>query len=94
MPAPNKVGEYIHAGMVVVGARMPFFEQLELNELAVLTESLAPDAIARAMREAWARASSGEGRARAKAAAHSWYRMETQARPILEVIQAAANGAG
>ena len=90
MPAPNKVGEYLHSGLTIVGLRMPYLEQLEIAGVAVLADELRPDSIASAVTKAWTELAGTEGRARALSIASTWYCMETQARPILRLIE---NGA-
>lgn len=86
MPAPNKVGEYVHAGLVVVATRSTYMERLEQHGAAVLTETLAPRAIADAAAEAVARSALPTTRTALRDVADSWYNMESQARPILRVL--------
>ena len=90
MPAPNKVGEYLHSGLTIVGLRMPYLEQLEMAGVAVLADELRPDSIAAAVTKAWTGLVRADGKARALSLSRTWYCMETQARPILRLIE---NGA-
>lgn len=87
MPAPNKVGEYLHAGLVTVGARMPYMDQLEHHGVAVLADALEPSAIARAVSAAVALSKEDETRRRVLAVAHEWYCMEVQIRPLVRLIE-------
>ena len=86
MPAPNKVGEYLHNGLTIVGLRMAYLAQMEIAGIAVLADDLRPEALAAAVTIAWQQHVQSDGRARALAAASTWYCMETQARPILRLI--------
>lgn len=91
MPAPNKVGEYFHAGLHVLGLHMPFLDQLEHHGAVVLADSLAPRALGAAVSRALALAHVPNGRERPRALARTWYRMEAQIQPILRVIDPRAS---
>jgi len=88
MPAPNKVGEYMHAGLLVVSNRMPYMDRLEEHGVAVLADSLEPVAIGRAVRIALERSGAPATRHAVRAAADTWYNMEWQARPVLDLLAA------
>jgi hypothetical protein len=87
MPAPNKVGEYLHAGLMVVGLRMRYLDQLERQGVAVLAESLRPTDIGVAVSQALTQVANSDTRQHVLSVAKSWYCMETQIRPLLEVIE-------
>ena len=86
MPAPNKVGEYMHAGLLTVGVRMPYLDQLEHHGVAVLAEALEPAAIARAVSAAVDLSREDGTRERVLAVARQWYCMEVQIRPLARLI--------
>ncbi|MDQ6887331.1 MAG: glycosyltransferase [Gemmatimonadota bacterium] len=92
MPAPNKVGEYLQAGLPIVGSWVPYLDQLQAQGVAVLANHLDPQSIARAVN----RALDGVDSARKRVAeiANGWYRMETQVLPILEVIDSRRRRSG
>jgi hypothetical protein len=87
MPAPNKVGEYVHAGLITVGARMPYLDQLEHHGVAVLADTLEPDAIGRAVTAASLLSKDAAARRRVLAVARDWYCMEVQIRPLVRLIE-------
>ncbi len=86
MPAPNKVGEYLRAGLPIVGVRGPYLDELEAQGVATLADRLEPRSIAGAV----TRALDGVDAARNRVAelANGSYRMETQVLPMLKVIKA------
>lgn len=86
MPAPNKIGEYLHAGLLVLGVRMSYLDQLERQGVAVLAESLKPGDIGAAVKEAVARVAVPQTKENVLAFARSYYCMEEQLRPILKVL--------
>lgn len=90
MPAPNKIGEYFHAGLHVVGLHMPFLDQLAHHGAVILSDSLEPRPLAAAVERALTAAAAPEGRERPRALARTWYRMEAQILPILRVIEQGA----
>ena len=88
IPAPNKVGEYLHAGLITVANESSYMRVLEREGVAVLARSLEPLAIAEAVMAAL-RISEREGaRQLAQNVARSWYHMGRQFAPILEIVQA------
>ena len=87
MPAPNKVGEYLHAGLLIVGVRMPYLDQLEQHGVAVLANAIEPTAIAHAVSVASGLTRNDETRQRVLAVARDWYCMEVQIRPLVRVIE-------
>jgi glycosyltransferase involved in cell wall biosynthesis len=86
MPAPNKVGEYLHAGLVTVAPRSTYMEVLERHGVAVLVDSLAPRALATAIGHALERATDDQQRNRVFAVARGWYNMDVQAQPIVRFL--------
>lgn len=90
MPAPNKVGEYLHAGLIVVGIRMPFLDRLEQHRVAVLANRIDSRDISAAVTTAIARARDPATRKHIREVATTWYCMENQARPILEIVREAS----
>jgi hypothetical protein len=86
MPAPNKVGEYLHAGLVTVAPRSTYMEVLERHGVAVLVDSLAPRALATAVGHALERATDDQQRNRVFAVARGWYNMDVQAQPIVRFL--------
>jgi len=91
MPAPNKVGEYLHGGLLVLGTRMRYLDQLEQQGVAVLSNSLEPSDIGRAMTQAVARLANPKLREEIFDFARSHYCMKEQIRPILQVLNRVAN---
>ncbi len=88
IPAPNKVGEYLHAGLITVANESSYMRVLEREGVAVLSRSLEPLAIADAVTAAL-RTSEHEGaRQLALNVAGSWYHMGRQFAPILAIVQA------
>ena len=85
-PAPNKIAEYVHAGLLVVATRSTFTERLADRGVAILTDTLEPSGIARAIDLAVEEARTGEKRARVLSAARDWYCMDVQLRPVLRAI--------
>jgi glycosyltransferase involved in cell wall biosynthesis len=85
-PAPNKIGEYLHAGLLVVASRSGFTERLADRGIAILTHSLDPQEIARAVDEGVCRTRTGDTRAMALSIAHEWYCMDVQLAPVLRAI--------
>ncbi|MEJ7810325.1 MAG: hypothetical protein WKG32_07910 [Gemmatimonadaceae bacterium] len=86
MPAPNKVGEYLHAGLLVVSNRMPYMDRLAEHGIAVLADALEPTAIGRAVQTAIERSVASDTRQAVRTAADTWYSMEWQARPVLDLL--------
>jgi hypothetical protein len=84
--APNKVGEYLHAGLLVVASRSSFTERLEDRGVAVLANTLEPTEIARAVNEGLDKAATTGQRSHTLAAAREWYCMEVQLRPVLRAL--------
>lgn len=91
MPAPNKVGEYLQWGMVIVASRLPFLSELEKRDVGELTNEIDPGQIAHAVRRAVERARRRETRAHVRSVALGWLNMEVQAAPILALVE---NGNG
>jgi hypothetical protein len=86
MPAPNKVGEYVHAGLVTVAPRSPFMEQLARHGVVEMVEALTPREIGAGVERALARASVRDQRSRVLDVARDWYNMEVQARPVIRLL--------
>lgn len=86
LPAPNKVGEYLHAGLLVLGARMRYFDQLERAGVAVLAETVTPEGIGRAVTRALERSSVEDVRSTVMRVARSWYRMDVQLQPVMDLL--------
>jgi hypothetical protein len=89
MPAPNKIGEYLHAGLVVVGIRMPYFNELEHHGVAVLADTEEPEAIGVAVAAALDKSLSAVTTGQVRDVARSWYCMNVQVRPVLRLIEGA-----
>jgi hypothetical protein len=87
MPAPNKVGEYLQWGMVIVASRLPFLDQLEQRDVGELTDELEPSQIGAAVRRAVERARRRETRSDTQRVARGWLNMEVQAAPILDLLE-------
>jgi hypothetical protein len=83
MPAPNKVGEYLHAGLLVVGIDSPYMAMLADHGVAVLTPKLEPRAIASAITTALRDTAEPDARQRVIGVARSWYHMSHQLEPVL-----------
>lgn len=90
LPAPNKVGEYLSAGLVIVAPRMPYLDRLERHGVAVLSDSLSPEHIAAAVGDAIHRIRFQGARDAVRAVASSWYRMEVQLLPVLQLLRGVA----
>jgi hypothetical protein len=86
LAAPNKIGEYLHAGLVVVASRGSFTERLEDRGVAVLANTLEPQEIARTVNQGLDQAAHAGQRERALAAAREWYCMDVQLRPVLRAL--------
>ena len=90
MPAPNKVGEYLHAGLLIVGNRTAYLDRLRAHGVVEIAEGLEGEAIAAAVIAAVRSVRGGNARARVRTIARSWYCMEVQALPILAVLDKVA----
>lgn len=87
MPAPNKVGEYLRWGMVIVASRLPFLDQLECRGVGELVDVIDPQQIARGVERAVDRARRQDTRANVQQVSREWVNMEVQAIPILRLLQ-------
>lgn len=87
MPAPNKVGEYLHAGLVIAGLDTPFMQMVAQRGAAVLAPSLDARSIGEAIAAALEQASEGSTRNRILEVARSWYSMEVQWRRVLQLLE-------
>ena len=86
MPAPNKVGEYLHAGLVIAGLDTPFMHMVAQRGAAVLAPSLDALSVGNAIAAALEQASTPSMRARIAETARSWYSMEVQWQPVLQCL--------
>jgi hypothetical protein len=86
LPAPNKIAEYVHAGLLAVTTRSSFTERMADRGLALLIDSVDPPTLATRIDEAVRMARRGDTRARALEAARGWYCMDVQLGPVLEVL--------
>ena len=86
LPAPNKIAEYVHAGLLVVTSRSSFTERIADQGVAVLTESLESKALASSIDAAVARCLQGGTRESALRAAREWYSMDVQLAPVLRTL--------
>lgn len=84
MPAPNKVGEYLHAGLVIAGLNTPFMRMVAEHGAAVLASSLDQRSMGESIAAALEQASASSARARIVDTARSWYSMEVQWQPVLQ----------
>lgn len=84
MPAPNKVGEYLHAGLVIAGLDTPYMRMVAEHGAAVLAPSLDARSMGAAITAALGQASAPSMRARIVETAWSWYSMEVQWQPVLQ----------
>ena len=91
MPAPNKVGEYLQWGAMIVASRLPFLDTLPAHGVAELADRLEPAEIGRAVSAAVDRARQPGTRATVLRISQEWYNMRVQAAPILEVLHRAAH---
>jgi hypothetical protein len=87
MPAPNKVGEYLQWGLVIVASRLPFLEQLETRGVGEMVDALDAPEIARAVRRAVERARTPVTRGAVQRVSREWMNMQVQAAPILEFLR-------
>jgi len=86
LPAPNKIAEYVHAGLLVVTSRSAFTERIADQGVAVLADSLESKALATAIDAAVARCLGGGTRESALRAAREWYSMDVQLSPVLRTL--------
>ena len=93
MPAPNKVGEYLHSGLMIVGNRTSYLDRLAAHDIVEIAERLEPRSIAAAMTAAVSQVRRGDTKARVQALARASYCMEVQVRPILSIVRAASPAA-
>ncbi|MGQ0713204.1 MAG: hypothetical protein ACT4PJ_05675 [Gemmatimonadaceae bacterium] len=89
LPAPNKIAEYVHAGLLVVTSQSSFTERIAERGLAVLTESLEPCALSKGIDAALARCRDSDTRSLALRAARQWYCMDVQLAPLLRTLEEA-----
>lgn len=90
MPAPNKVAEYVHAGLVVLAFANSITSRLEGEGVAVIIEEREQPTIAEGVRRALRLACDGDARSRAKHVAGDWYNMRKQGAPILHAVLGSA----
>jgi glycosyltransferase involved in cell wall biosynthesis len=90
MPAPNKVGEYLQWGMLIVASRLPFLDQLEQRGVGEMVDEIDPAEIASAVSRAVARVRRDGTRDHIRGVSRSWLNMRVQAAPILAALDAAA----
>jgi hypothetical protein len=90
MPAPNKVAEYVHAGLVVLAFANSITSRLEGEGVAVIIEEREQPPIAEGVRRALRLACDGDARSRAKQVAGDWYNMRKQGAPILHAVLGSA----
>jgi hypothetical protein len=90
-PAPNKIGEYLHAGLLVVASRSAATEQLASQGLAVVADNLTPAGVGEAIARAVAQVERVDTRCGALAAAQRWYCMEVQLEPVTRFIESTMN---
>jgi hypothetical protein len=86
LPAPNKIAEYVHAGLLVVASRSSFTERIADRGVAVLAESLRPEDLAASIDSAVSRSLGGVAREQALRAAQQWYCMDVQLSPVLRAL--------
>ena len=87
LPAPNKIGEYLHAGLFVLGTKSSSLEELERRGVACTVASLAPSEIAAAVTAALQQSGGSGAKRRISQAVASWYRMEVQLEPVLNTLR-------
>jgi len=87
MPAPNKVGEYVHAGLPTVGTASEYLMALERIRLACVVPTLAPESIASGVREALDLAAESGTRRRLEDAASGEWGMDEQAAPLAAILR-------
>jgi hypothetical protein len=85
-PAPNKISEYVHAGLVIVASESLFTNRLVERGLAVVAKSLDPREIAAAVDTALVKAQCADTKSRVLSAARDWYCMDVQLAPVLRAI--------
>ena len=90
MPAPNKVGEYLHAGLVIAGLDTPFMRMVAKRDAAVLAPSLDAAAIGGAIAGALEQAAMPTARERILETASTWYSMDVQWRPVMQALTSLA----
>ena len=90
MPAPNKVGEYLHAGLVIAGLDTPFMRMVAQRDAAVLAPSLDVAAIGGAIAGALEQAAMPTARERILETASTWYSMDVQWRPVMQALTSLA----
>lgn len=88
MPAPNKVGEYLHAGLRIVGLDTPYLRMVAEHDVAVLTPDLEPSSIGHAISNALQRAAAPDARKHIRDVAATWYSMNVQFQPVLAALRA------
>jgi hypothetical protein len=86
MPAPNKVGEYLHAGLITVAPQSAYMQALERHGVAELFAALTPTAIAAAVRRALDRRKRSDQQSRIESVAQGWYNMDVQAIPLVRLL--------
>jgi len=86
LPAPNKVGEYLHAGLFVVGTQSAFLAELERRGIALSVTSLNPEAVARGVSEALERVAKADWPSKVRDQVNRWYRMEVQLEPVVSAL--------
>ena len=87
MPAPNKVGEYLQWGTLVVASRLPFLAQLEARGVGEMADELECGAIAAAVGRATQRVQRDGTRERVRRVSREWLNMAVQATPIVRLLE-------
>lgn len=88
MPAPNKVGEYLQAGLVVVTTQTTFTSRLADLGVGVIASSISPRDVATAVARAVTIGSDARMRDRITTISREHYSMNVQLRPVLELLGA------
>jgi hypothetical protein len=86
LPAPNKLAEYVHAGLLAVTSPSSFTERMADRGVAVIADSLHPHELARSIDVAVARSSDAATREHVLRAAREWYCMDVQLSPVLNTL--------
>jgi hypothetical protein len=88
MIAPNKVGEYLNKGLLLLGVKGAYMEPIEASGVAALAETIAPEDICIALKRALQMHENSNLRNHILAYVKNTYCMQVQLKPIVKYLDA------
>jgi hypothetical protein len=88
MIAPNKVGEYLNKGLLLLGVKGAYMEPIEASGVAALAETIAPEDICIALKRALQMHENSNLRNHILTYVKNTYCMQVQLKPIVKYLDA------